>query len=456
MQGHEMQCAPPDYSCTQRGLNGQTNLPPRSTGWSAAAVAAPVASEHRDLTSTVRFFVTTSATLGTGALRVEPGSTTSVVLTVKNDSDIVEAYRFAVVGGAANWTTFVPATISVFPGKSENVTVTFAPPRLPTTAPGELDFGIRVIPSEREDNATVPEGSLAVLPFFDTTAELLPRMSHGRRSVRPQVAIDNRGNTTLRVVLDGKDPSDQVSLTPSVPEVMVAPGAAAFAEVRVRARKSMLRGQNTPHPFLLMATPEGQRPIPLDGTFLQVPVLPPWAIKAIVAALAVLAALVLLFLTVLKPALESAAQSAQAAQQSAAAAQKATGSKVTPPPTTSTAPVKSTTSFWLSQTNGTTQYTPPNKATLSITDLVFENPQGDYGEITLTGASPLFQLSLADFRSDDYHFLTPITIAPGQKLVLSGTCTTKGTLETPSGTGTQANNCDDSVLVSGTLLTPKS
>ena len=400
--------------------------------------------------------MSTSATLGTGLLRVEPGSTTSVVMTVKNDGDIVEAYTFAVVGGAANWTTFAPEQVSIFPGKSEKVSVTFTPPRVSTTAAGDVAFGIRVIPAERADNATVPEGVLTVLPFYDTTAELLPRMSHGRRSVRPQIAIDNRGNTSLRVALEGKDPSDQVSLTPSVPELAIEPGAAAFATVRIRARKSIVRGQNTPHPFLLTVTPEGQRVIPLDGTFLQVPVLPGWAVKALIAALAVLVALAILWFTVLKPALESAATSAQAAQQSAAAAQKATGQKVTPPKsTTSTAPTESATSFSLSKPNGNNVYSPPNKATLTITDLVFSNPQGDYGEITLTGGTALFDLNLSNFRSDDYHFLTPLVIAPGQKLVLGGGCSAAGTIDTAAG-GSTATSCKDSVLVSGILTTPKS
>jgi hypothetical protein len=407
--------------------------------------------------------VTTTATLGTGVLRIEPGSAASVVLTLANDSDIVESYTFGVVGSANGWTTFAPEQVSVFPGKSEKVTVTFAPPRAPTTAAGEVAFGIRVIPSERPDNATVPEGTLTVLPFFDTTAELLPRMSHGRRSIRPQVAVDNRGNVPLRVSLESKDPSDQVLLTPLEPELTIEPGAAAFAFVRVRARKSIIRGQNTAHPFLITVTPDGQRPIPLDGTFLQVPILPAWALKALLAALAVLVALAILWFTVLKPALDSAATSAKAAQQSAVAAyhaaSKATGTTIKPPKSvTPSKPTstKSSTYFSLASSSGSSKWGAPNNATLNITDLVFSNPQGDYGLLTLSDGTTLFQMELSNFRNDDYHFLTPLTVTPNQQLTLTIRCDSPGTDENAAGTANAATNCNDAVLVSGTLITPAS
>ena len=77
--------------------------------------------------------------------------------------------------------------------------------------------------------------------------------------------------------------------------------------------------------------------------------------------------------------------------------------------------------------------------TLFVTDIVFSNPNGREGAISLLrDGSPLIEERLENFRSLDYHFVTPIIIPAGHELALSLTCTG----------GTE---CDPSVLYSGYL-----
>ncbi len=66
-------------------------------------------------------------------MTVSPGGTATTTLTVRNDGDIVEAYTLEVVGDCAAWTTVEPARVSLYPGTSETVALTFAPPRSPTS-----------------------------------------------------------------------------------------------------------------------------------------------------------------------------------------------------------------------------------------------------------------------------------------------------------------------------------
>lgn len=64
-------------------------------------------------------------------MSVTPGGSATTTLTVRNDSDIVEAYRLEVVGECAAWTTVEPEGLSLYPGTSETVTIRLSPPRSP-------------------------------------------------------------------------------------------------------------------------------------------------------------------------------------------------------------------------------------------------------------------------------------------------------------------------------------
>jgi hypothetical protein len=72
-----------------------------------------------------------SATVELPGTTLEPGDTASVSFTVSNDGDLVDEYRFRLVGALAPapWTTAEPATVSVHPGRSVTVTVFFRVPR---------------------------------------------------------------------------------------------------------------------------------------------------------------------------------------------------------------------------------------------------------------------------------------------------------------------------------------
>lgn len=49
-------------------------------------------------------------------MTVSPGGEATTTLTVRNDSDIVEAYTLEVVGDCAAWSTVEPARVRCTPG----------------------------------------------------------------------------------------------------------------------------------------------------------------------------------------------------------------------------------------------------------------------------------------------------------------------------------------------------
>lgn len=236
-----------------------------------------------------------SATLETSGTTLEAGGGASVPLTVRNDRDVVDEYRFRVVGPLAQWATVEPEKMSVYPGDSATVTVLFRPPRSWQVAAGNAPYGVQVLPAQHPQDSVVAEGTVEVQPFWETSAELVPRTSEGKRGGRHRVAVDNRGNAPVTVQLVPKDPEERLQLVLGASALMVQPGTVQSADLRVRPRHRMWRGTQTAHPFTVTLVPDGGPGTVLAGTHRQDPILPGWSPKIVkwLIALGIVALLVL-------------------------------------------------------------------------------------------------------------------------------------------------------------------
>ena len=417
-----------------------------------------------------------SVTLVTPAVSVEPGQTVSVDIRVRNTGTVVDELVLDVLGDAAGWAVVEPGSVSLFPGAEGTAKAVFSPPRAATTPAGVVPFGLRARSREDPAGSAVEEGTVEVGAFQEPYAELVPRTSRGSSSGSHDLAVDNRGNARLSAELEATDADRQLRFDVKPPAVVVDPGMAAFAKIRVSPAKRFWRGQPKTRPFQLYVKPEGGVPITLDGTLLQESVLPPWFVKALIAILALLIALVLIWLLLLKPSIQSVASEAVASPLASLAAgvntalgnaglpTMAAGAGSGGSPAASTAPTAAPT---LAPGDTPTPVPPPTptattgvlipglgnpvdghldvnntsvpvKGTLFVTDLVFSNPNGVKGAVVvLRDTDPLLQLRLENFRDYDLHFVTPIVLQDGQSLNLSLTC--------------KSSPCDPAVFYSGYL-----
>ena len=323
----------------------------------------------------------------------------------------------------------------------------------------------------------MPEGSVEVLSFADTTAELLPHTSQGRRGALARVAIDNRGNTPVTVALRAWDQAQQLGfeLEPSV--LTVPAGQTAFVDGKLRAARTIWRGQPRTHPFTVEVESPDATAVMLDGTFVQQAVFSRWLLKALLLTLALLAALAVLWFVVLKGVVKSAAQEAAqsqvvAAAQAAKAAKDAAGSAAGAASDAGTsanqartlvgAPALPTVDTPLSErlevknnagsADKSDQYMVPAGATLKLTDLVLGNPQGDFGRVVIqVNDNVLFDSALENFRDLDYHFVTPILGNGGDQVKMTVHCNAVGA---PPDVTPAPAQCDTAVFFGGVLSQP--
>lgn len=390
-------------------------------------------------------------------------------MTVRNDSDIVEAYTFDVVGECAPWTEVEPTRLSLYPGTSGQVTVVLRPPRSPSVRAGEIPLGVRVLPTERPESVVVSETIVLVEPFAEQRAELVPERRRAWRRARYHVALHNDGNTPVAVTLTAPETDDQ--LTYALPDrpTLVEPGDSAEIDLRARVAKILWFGKPVTWQLRLDATAaagDETNQHPLEGELIQLPVFPKW----LLALLAILAALVAAWFLLVRPAVQSAAREAadDRAQEIAKAGQEAPAE--TPPPTSagggespqqgqqeqpggqgqgqgqqssSTIEVRTNTGD-----QGIGTYVVPDGKVFRITDLVLGNHQGDEGVLTIGfGDRTITTIALETFRNQDYHWVTPIDVPAGASVTATVNCSRPGT----PATGRQAPNCFQVLNVSGEL-----
>lgn len=235
--------------------------------------------------------MSTTAALESPGLTLEPGAAGSTRLTIRNDSEVVEEYSLRVVGLGESWAAVVPASVSLYPGHDITALVEFRPPRSASVPAGEVKYGVHVLPTEHPEDAVVPEGTVEVLPFLQTTGELMPRMSRGKLGARHNVAVDNNGNVPITVDVAGSDPGELLEFSLQPPELTIEPGTVQFAALRVRPAQKIWRGRPATHSFAVTATPTDGIPLPLAGSHIQDPVLPYRTIRAVLVLLILAVAL---------------------------------------------------------------------------------------------------------------------------------------------------------------------
>jgi hypothetical protein len=395
-----------------------------------------------------------TATLASKAVTVTPGGEAVSEVRIRNSGTVVDQFTLEVLGDASAWAIVEPAVIPLFPGAEAVARIRFKPPKSSSVPARAVPFAVRVKSREDARASLVEEGVVEVGPFNDTFAELIPRTAKGRSRAHARVALDNRGNVRINARLTAADPDRKLNFTITPPALSSEAGTASFASVRMAPRQRFLTGPPKINPYKVLVHQDGLPTITVDGTMQQEGLIPPWLLPAVIGLAALALLLVLLWFFLLRPSIQSAATAAVAPQASAASAaavraqEAAAGSK----PATGGGGVTGANPFggdaYAARLSGGGVLVIPADGGLSVTDLVFENPNGYTGDLKLSRFNAqknsdqvLLTLKLDNFRDLDFHFITPLTFQKNDKMELS--CTQ------PDG-----STCDASVYYSGYFKNP--
>ncbi|MDP9239039.1 MAG: hypothetical protein M3O55_00120 [Actinomycetota bacterium] len=436
-----------------------------------------------------------TARLSEAALRADPGAEATCQVTVRNTGTVVDEFAFTVLGEAAAWTAVEPPSLSLFPDAEGEVTVRFRPPRDASTPQGRIPFGIRVQSKEDYQGSVVEEGYLDVGAYLEITAEIVPRTSRGRQNGRHELAIDNRGNSAVEVLLSGADPDEALAFHFTQPSVTAAPGTASFSRFRVSTRGLLWRGTPATIPFFVTVAPQGQQPIRLDASLQQQPMIPAWLPRTIAVCLALVLATAIAWKVVLQPsvrrtvaqapAIQQANQNIQTLANQAGVALPSPGASVSPSPGAADAAAAAAAAAAggkavavplniqaLQSTPGnirsrtvTLVFPARSKAGLTVTGIIVQNPFNDAGLVTVrrgaadsqpTDLDPLLRVSLFNLTTPSTVLTPSLVLGNKETLFVTLDCVKPGAIATgdPNNPGTANQQCDITVLVTGFVRGP--
>jgi hypothetical protein len=265
---------------------------------------------------------------------------------------------------------------------------------------------------------TRADGVVDVAPYAEATASLRPEVLQGARRASGSVVIENRGNARAELHLSGSAAQASVAVEPS--RLLVGPGEVVSSVVTVTPDRSFLRGPAQRLPFTVTVEGTEHPRISVEGTLAQRARLPAGG-AGMLAGLVVLALLLpLAWFGALRPLVRREAAH-EVAASNASAIGPGSGRVGTGGVAAGGNPIDGR--LFLSGP-GQTSFTVPTGRTLRVTDIVLQNPGANTGVLRVKrGDQVLLEVGLENFRSQDFHFVTPVTFASEQKLVLEAQCT---------------------------------
>jgi hypothetical protein len=317
------------------------------------------------------------------------------------------------------------------------VAVTFRVPDGPRSRPGPAPFALRAVGSG-DPSVTRADGVVEVAPYAEATLALQPEVLQGTRRATGSVVLENRGNARAELHLSGR--MDRGSVTVEPARLVVGPGEVVSAIVTVNPDRAFVRGPAQRLPFSVTAEgPEHPR-LTVEGTMAQRARVPQGG-AGILAGLVVLALLLpLAWFGALRPLVRREAEREYARANPSVigpgggrsgGGSAALGGNPIDGRLFLTGP-------------GQTSFTVPAGRTLRVTDIVLQNPGANTGSLRVKrGDQVLLEVGLENFRSQDFHFVTPISFSSEQRLILEAQCTGAAA----GGTG----DCTPSALFSALL-----
>lgn len=140
-------------------------------------------------------------------LSVEPGSTATTLVTVRNTGSLVEQFQLAVNGPVAAFARVEPPVLSVFPDDEATAVVHFSPPRAAEPPAGRAPFQVTVRSAVHSGVGQRAAGTVTIGRFDQLQATIEPEVTRGRKPGRHRVSLVNNGNapTFAQVALTDRD-----------------------------------------------------------------------------------------------------------------------------------------------------------------------------------------------------------------------------------------------------------
>ncbi|MCA1846694.1 MAG: hypothetical protein LC792_26570, partial [Actinobacteria bacterium] len=211
----------------------------------------------------------TPTTTGSRRLSVEPGSSSTFDIRLRNDGAAPETVRLRVTGPGGPFSFVVPDALTIPPGEEASVRIGFRAPRSSVPAAGDLAFQVMVRSGVAgATELPVADGIVEVQRFCSLSATIDPSEATVTGPSRHQVSVGNRGNAPVPIDLTAKS-ADGLDIRIEPTSVTASPDHSATATVEVTPPKRPFTGDDRQTSFTIVASPDVGSPVEVGARLRQ-------------------------------------------------------------------------------------------------------------------------------------------------------------------------------------------
>src|SRR4051812_5952721 len=145
---------------------------------------------------------------------VDPGGRTTLGVSVRNQSGVVDSYELRVEGMPEPWWSVAPPALDLVPfgadgGSYEGkAAVSIHPPRAPEARAGQWEVQVLAVSRVSGETVAAASATITVSAYERFESRIRPERARGGGSARFDVPVRNLGNAPLALTLRGEDAED--------------------------------------------------------------------------------------------------------------------------------------------------------------------------------------------------------------------------------------------------------
>ena len=139
-------------------------------------------------------------------LKVNAGGIPVVsIIEVQNMGEIVDKFLVEIEGLEKSWYSQSASSIALMPQATDQVQVSFHPPKIKGVRAGTYPFAVVVSSHSKPEESTIANGQLEILPSAEFTMNVAPMRVSCRRKASFRINLINRGVSSAEVFMDATD-----------------------------------------------------------------------------------------------------------------------------------------------------------------------------------------------------------------------------------------------------------
>jgi hypothetical protein len=358
-----------------------------------------------------------------------PGTTVPLALRLHNAEFTAQTVTVRPTGSLADYTVVEPALFELAPDESVDVSYSVT---LPVSLPPGLHSSV-ILVSVGDLEVATAEATVEVVAVAAHAALIGPPRSKSASNGRHRITIQNRGNLAVDVTVVAMTDDPTIQLQPEMSHLSVEAGTSTFVDITAIPNEKFWNGPPVEHGFMIATIGSDGQSYDLHGIFEQRPRLRPWWGPALAGAAVALLIGTILWFAVLAPYVRSTAEDANAEDRAALDAKiaqlEASAAEAEELPLGDPADLRLSVEAAEGQSS-TDTFRVPASTVWSATDIIFQNPTGAAGEVTLMRDDDILLIEeLANFRDLDFNLVAPFVFEGDSNITMSVTCDAPGPSE---------------------------